>query len=418
METGMRVCIHRGTREIGGTCVELECQGARLVLDLGLPLDADGPSETLLPPVSGFRESDPSLLGVVLSHPHHDHVGLARLLPPSVPLVMGAAAERILAAAAPFLPDGAPLQATHHLWDRAPLQLGPFRITPYLMDHSAYDSYAVLVEAGGRRLFYSGDLRAHGRKAALFERLLQDPPSDVDALLMEGSTIGRLAGDERFPTEADLELAMAEIMRATSGAVLVHASAQNIDRVVSVFRACRRAGRAMVIDLYAATILAATGNSRIPQSDWDDVHLFVPSWQRRRVVQNKMFDQLKAHATHRVFPEHLPALAPRAVLMVRPSMARDLEAAACLQGARLIWSQWEGYLRDDGFRPFLQWAARLGIPMDIIHTSGHASIADLRRFAEALGAQRLVPIHSFETGRFAEFFPRVENHEDGEWWTV
>lgn len=414
----MRVCIHRGTRQIGGTCVEIEAEGARLVLDLGLPLDADGATDALLPPVSGFRDADPSLLGVVLSHPHHDHVGLARLLPPSVPLAMGAAAERILGAAAPFLPDGVALKAGHHLADRETLTLGPFRVTPYLMDHSAYDSYAMLVEGGGRRLFYSGDLRAHGRKAGLFEKLLRDPPRDVHALLMEGSTIGRLAGDERFPSEADLELAMADIMRATPGAVLVHASAQNIDRVVSVFRACRRAGRVMVIDLYAAAILAATGNTRIPQSDWQDVRLFVPSWQRRRVAQLQMFDLLKSHARHRIFPEHLAELAPGAVLMMRPSMARDLEAAACLDGARMIWSQWEGYLRDDSFRPFLQWAAGHGIPMEIVHTSGHASIADLRRFADALGAERLVPIHSFETGRFAEFFPRVENHEDGEWWTV
>ena len=35
----MRICIHRGTREIGGTCVEIESQGKRLVLDVGLPLD-------------------------------------------------------------------------------------------------------------------------------------------------------------------------------------------------------------------------------------------------------------------------------------------------------------------------------------------------------------------------------------------
>jgi Cft2 family RNA processing exonuclease len=38
----MRACIHRGTKEIGGTCVELESQGKRIVLDVGLPLDGRG----------------------------------------------------------------------------------------------------------------------------------------------------------------------------------------------------------------------------------------------------------------------------------------------------------------------------------------------------------------------------------------
>jgi hypothetical protein len=33
----VRACIHRGTKEIGGTCVEIEWQGKRIVLDVGLP---------------------------------------------------------------------------------------------------------------------------------------------------------------------------------------------------------------------------------------------------------------------------------------------------------------------------------------------------------------------------------------------
>jgi len=38
-----------------------------------------------------------------------------------------------------------------------------------LIDHSAYDSYALEVRTGGKTPFYSGDRRGHGRKAALFE---------------------------------------------------------------------------------------------------------------------------------------------------------------------------------------------------------------------------------------------------------
>lgn len=41
-------------------------------------------------------------------------------------------------------------------------QIGDFTITPYLVDHSAFDAYAFLIEAEGKRLFYSGDFRASG----------------------------------------------------------------------------------------------------------------------------------------------------------------------------------------------------------------------------------------------------------------
>jgi len=41
----MRVRVHRSTKEIGGTCIELEAEGSRILLDLGLPLDGY-PDET------------------------------------------------------------------------------------------------------------------------------------------------------------------------------------------------------------------------------------------------------------------------------------------------------------------------------------------------------------------------------------
>lgn len=40
----MKACIHRGSNQIGGTCIELEADGVRIVLDIGIPLDADDPA--------------------------------------------------------------------------------------------------------------------------------------------------------------------------------------------------------------------------------------------------------------------------------------------------------------------------------------------------------------------------------------
>ncbi len=44
----MRVCIHRGSKQIGGSCVEVESHGQRLLIDLGLPLDAEKNSSPVL----------------------------------------------------------------------------------------------------------------------------------------------------------------------------------------------------------------------------------------------------------------------------------------------------------------------------------------------------------------------------------
>jgi ribonuclease J len=45
----LRVCIHRGADQVGGTCIELEAEDKRIVLDIGVPLDADNPATVTMP---------------------------------------------------------------------------------------------------------------------------------------------------------------------------------------------------------------------------------------------------------------------------------------------------------------------------------------------------------------------------------
>jgi ribonuclease J len=414
----MRVCIHRGAHQIGGTCIELEYQGKRLVLDVGVPLDADDAATVKMPDVPGLNGEDSSLLGIVISHPHQDHYGLASRVPASTTFLMGAATERILAAAADFTPSGGTFESVVHLEDRKRLEIGPFRITPYLMDHSAYDAYAVLVEAGGQRLFYTGDLRGHGRKATLFERLLADPPADVHALLMEGTTITRTGTGEGFATESDLEGEMVDLFRGTPGMPLVWCSGQNIDRLVTVFRAAKRSGRQLILDMYTAHILAATGNSRLPQADWKEISVYLPFAQKMRIIEDESFELAGRYKPDRIYPEQLAGAAAKSVMLFRPSMRIDLEKAKCLDGASLIYSMWTGYLKDKKLKPFLAWLEDRSIPLHKCHTSGHASVKDLQRLRQAFGDAVVVPIHTQQPDLYEQTFSNVQVHEDGEVWEI
>ena len=415
----MRACIRRGSKQIGGSCIEVEQDGKRLLVDLGLPLDAPGNTPEVVPEGLVLDGSDPGLLGILISHPHLDHYGLLAHVDGAIPVGLGPAARRILAAAAPFLPGTWPLPAAGWSYESGrTIGIGPFSVTPYLVDHSAYDAYALLIEAGGDRLFYSGDFRGHGRKAALFERLIASPPADIDALLVEGSSLTRLPLDARFPSEAELEAQLADELARTEGLALVHTSAQNIDRIVSIFRASRRCGRRVVLDLYAAAILQATGNLELPQSDWADVALYVPHRQRIQIKQSGMFDLLARHSVHRIFNEDLADLASRSTLLFRPLHQPDLERAGCLAGARYFYSQWEGYWDAGSYGQVEAFLARHGIPKVSIHTSGHASPVDLKRFVDALDPGKVVPIHSFRPDRYPELFDRVEPQPDGRWWPV
>ena len=413
-----RVRIHRGAHEIGGTCIELECDGKRLLLDLGRPLD-DG-AALALPEVAGLAAGDdPSLVGVILTHGHADHVGLAHLAHPNVPLYLGEATERILREAAFFSRDRTVLRARGHLRDLVPLRLGPFTVTPYLVDHSAFDAYALLVEVAGGRLFYSGDLRAHGRKPGTFQRLLDHPPRDVDVLLLEGTRVGRPGSmDTGLTDEDDVERLATEAFRNTPGIVLAFYSVQNIDRLVTLFRAARRAGRRLVLDLFGVAVTAATGNPNIPQAGWDEVQVFVPHSQRRRVIEEKAFARIDPIRGARVYPTELAREANELVLTFRHSMRRDVERAGCLSGASALWSMWPGYLDAPSGEATRSWLDSHGIPLQVAHASGHATVADLQRLARAIDATGVVPVHTSAPADFPSLFEGAELRRDGEWWDL
>ncbi|HUS23014.1 MAG TPA: MBL fold metallo-hydrolase [Aeromicrobium sp.] len=334
----MRVRIHRGAHEIGGSCVEVEAGGSRLVLDVGRPLSAAAGDVVPLPSVAGFVEADPSLAGIVISHAHQDHWGLVGQVPPGVPVFMGQATHAILAEAA-FWSTGLVVSPAGFLQHRVPFEVGAFRVTPFLNDHSAFDAYSVLVECEGKSLFYTGDIRGHGRKSGIFEELLRKPPADVDVLLMEGTNIrptsGGDANTEGHVSEAQLELACAKTFKATSGMVLVSFSAQNVDRLVTMYRAALRADRDLVVDLYTASIARATGNPNIPQpsTDWPRLHVFMPLRQRVQVKDAKEFARVKGVEPFRLYAEDLAANPAKFVTKFTPAERQRLATAGCLDGS-------------------------------------------------------------------------------------
>ena len=84
----MRLTVHRGTKEIGGTCLEVESAGYHLVLDYGLPLvDAEGcPFELseintregllaagILHKIPSLYEQSSGKIALLISRAHPDH---------------------------------------------------------------------------------------------------------------------------------------------------------------------------------------------------------------------------------------------------------------------------------------------------------------------------------------------------------
>ncbi len=408
----MRLRIHRGAHEIGGNCIELNSDGKTLLLDLGMPLSVSNTEDVALPSVSGLADGkDESFLGVVLSHPHADHYGLLSKAAQSTHVYLGQDAQRLLQAALPFTTFGLDLPNAIIYRDRESFMVGPFRITPFLVDHSAFDAYSLLIEAGDRKLFYTGDFRGHGRKHGAFKRLLAEPSiKGVDVMLMEGTHLGR--GGHSAQTEESLEQDIAQSISNTTGLVLACFSGQNIDRFVTFWKASRHAGRTFVADVYLAHILQALNRPSFPKPI-----VFLPAKMKSKLIREQNTSVVTPYRRRRIYPEQIAGRASNLVMMFRSSMMEEFERLECLNGGKLIYSQWPGYIERDRVN-IKKWCAEHNIEFEILHTSGHADTSTLVSLAQAVCAKRVIPIHTDSPDRLRELIPNSTAVNDGDWITI
>lgn len=402
----MKLTIHRGAHEIGGTCIELvHSSGERLILDAGRPLDAPQEATDLLP-----RTLDLSRPATVLiCHSHQDHWGLIHELPGDWPIWTGAASARLIGITSRFARQ--PLARPFLTWTAGvAFDIGPFRITPILTDHSAFDAAMLLIEGDGRRLLYSGDFRRHGRKGVLVDRLMKAPPPDIDLLILEGTNLGT---DKSVMSESALETDFVELMARKPGRIFTAWSGQNIDRTVTLYRAAKRSGRNLIIDLYTAEVLEAISDgTRLPKPGMPNLKVVLTRGLRNHYVTAGREEFVSRMARHGISAKALTG--SRDVIMLRDGLIKDYAAKDVAAGPEdaYVWSMWQGYLREDAAA--VRWAREGGAEMLLLHTSGHASAADLMAFSDAISARRVLPVHGANWATEGQAFPGLHALADGE----
>jgi ribonuclease J len=297
-----------------------------------------------------------------------------------------------------------------------PFIIGDFTITPYWADHSAFDAYSFLVEAKGKKLFYSGDFRSHGRKANAFKWFTHNAPQDVDYLLLEGTTIGR--ENKPFKSETDIENEMVDLFKQGNKINLIYTSGQNIDRLVSIYRACIKSDKILVVDVYVATILKElSGFAKIPfpSKNFKNLQVIFPHYLSNRLGREGNEQILYQFKNFKITKEEIREQADRIVMLVRPSMLFDLDHIPDIEGGNIIYAMWEGYLQKSGTKKFIDNLLKRQFILHHIHTSGHADIETLIKMVEAIKPKNIVPIHTFNAGEYQKIFsiPVIEI-KDGE----
>ncbi|WP_323032122.1 MBL fold metallo-hydrolase [Brachymonas denitrificans] len=408
--------VHRAAHEIGGNCIELSASdGSRILLDAGRPLDApEGQFVELIPKT---LNTGLPVAGVLLSHPHQDHYGLLDALPASWAVYCGAASEKLIRLTAGIF-GNSPSQSFHNWSSGKPFKLGTFTITALLTDHSAFDAHMLLIEGEGKRLLYSGDFRAHGRKSELVKRLMRSPPESIDALIMEGTNLGSI---KPCSSETRLEEQFRELFIKTSDRVFVSWSAQNIDRTVTLYRACKATGRTLVVDLYTAEVMEMLAEfGKLPRPGWPNLKVVITkafAHMYRKTGREEFVDRM---AKHGIAAKQLANTPSKWVVMTRPSLIQDFESNGVKPSHTdsWSWSMWHGYLAGDDGKRVQDWFDRGQCQANHIHTSGHASPNDLRAFARAINPRFMVPVHGLAWDYKQENFPPIQRLTDGEVFTL
>jgi ribonuclease J len=424
----MRATIYRGTREIGGTLIELNTGKSRLLLDAGYPLFLNGnpiddniaklSSEELLelgvlPSINGLYKWDTlDIDGIIISHVLLNHYGLLKHIHPNIPVYHSPRAKTLIEVSQTFkICEQYPINAwLFRMYE--PFNVGCFTVKPYLIDHSAFDAAAFEIHTGDKTVIYSGDFRGHGRKAVCLDTFIKHVTKQADVLFTEGSMVSR--SDELTITEDELELAVVDEIKGKSGITLVQSSSQNIDRIVSFYRAALRLGKTFVVDVYTANVLHelhALGN-KIPYPSYDKMKVFFPYRLTQKVFNEIGAEYAKRFSAYHIPKEQVAAQQNEIVMWARPSMKKDLERCN-LTGGIFIYSMWQGY-RDSAYQQsFENWLTEQGFHNVFLHTSGHATVSDIRRLIDGANPKKIIPIHTMQPDAFLDYSDKVELKNDG-----
>ena len=368
----MKLCIHRGTHQIGGIAAEISTASTRILIDMGDELSLDPNFVSAPLNIPGVTDGNGHCDAVLFTHYHGDHTGQMLRICPEIPIYAGALAKDIMRLSAER--GGQKNEALCRRIETIqtfspgkPFLIGDIQITPFCIDHSACDSYMFLIEADGKRLLYTGDFRLHGVRGNVMDKILDRRIGTVDVVVTEGTTVSR--SEHEVVTEWDLQKRVKAYLRQYKY-VFVLCATTNLDRIFALARAVPR-GKYCICDDYQKMLVETVSKH------WSGISSF---YEMPKLLS---------------FKHHPPARFAElgGLMFVRANskfgaIIRQYDPAQSI----LLYSMWDGYRTkpDSTIPEFLSltgtWAE--------LHTSGHASPDDLRHVIEKADPEIVIPMHT------------------------
>lgn len=368
----MKLCIHRGTHQIGGIAAEIATETTRILIDMGDELSLDPGFVSAPLHIPGVTDANGRCDAVLFTHYHGDHTGQMLRIRPDIPLYAGALAKDImrLSSAHSWKKDEVlckRIETIRTFSAGMPFLIGDIQITPFGIDHSAVDSYLFLIEADGKCILYTGDFRLHGVRGKTMDKILDRRIGKVDAIITEGTTVSRTDG--KTVTEWELQARVRNYLQQYKY-VFVLCATTNLDRIFALARAVPR-GKYCICDDYQKMLVETVSKH------WSGISSF---YEMPKLLS---------------FKHHPPARFAElgGLMFVRANS--KFGAIICQYDPAqsiLLYSMWDGYRTKPG-STILDFLA-LTDTWETLHTSGHASPEDLRHVIEKADPQLVIPMHT------------------------
>lgn len=293
-----------------------------------------------------------------ITHMHLDHTGLIPLLGPGVPLYYPDAMEPVRAGAdsSGYLPWRRPTGSG--VADGEAIAVGSIRVRFVAVDHDVPGATGFLVETPETSLAFTGDNRWHGLRPDLTEAFA-DTARGVDLLIQEGVSLGSVPVEGAPPPLCEAD-AIAELGRALAeapGLVIVNCYGMNRERVAGLAAGCATAGRRLLMEPQMAAM-----------SGWPDV----------LGSTDPIRDDPRGYCLQLGF-ESLPLL----IDLQPPSGSVWIQSGGAPMGPF-----------DPAYAVLEAWAARFGLELRTVTSSGHSRPEDVVRMVATVHPKVVLPVHS------------------------
>lgn len=433
----MQVTVYRGTKEVGGTCIEISTNDSRVVLDIGLPLfDEDREpldsfqlrrmtkdellTKGILPRVPGLFDGSPSPDAILLSHSHLDHTGLLAHSQPHIPVYASRGTSKMMLAGGIFAGQiNLPRDRFREVKPEQTFEIRGFTVTAFLVDHSTFGCLAYLIEAGGKLALYTGDIRAHGKKPGMMKCLIEAMSGrQVDVMLMEGTHFG--LPDGNTIDEYELERRIVEHVNHAPGLVLASFSPQDVDRLVTFIRAAIKTNRVFVADVYTAFVLHLISSEiPVPVAEKDGlVRVYYPKAFTESVDRRGLRELADRFEASRLSLEEVLANPSKYLMVFRPSMLDSDFDGKFPNETTCLYSRWSGYLEKPDWQQTKSKIEEAAGELIKVHTSGHILSEDIISFVSAVAPKTVIPVHTFEPEEFGRRLANVTLLSDGDSYSV